>query len=352
MMRALVITLMLAATLPALPGCSSPSSTESPAATRSTAWSRPTATMGIPSMAEVEEDWTTRNQGWVFMGVQGEHAETPNFDIYTTLANERLRNYLPTFYETMLEEYMTRFGTLPPPSRQMTSYIFGDQRQWKNKTRMLLPEMSASFDGLGRGGFTLNGTAVLYDIDKYQWDRDTLALAAHEGWHQYAQATFEHQLPPWLDEALATNFEGFRFRRGELYFSPSLNRERRYRLREAIRNDQLIPLRDLIDRDPHEALAESKEALLTFYAQVWALGRFLTEAEDGRYRDKLENVLLLNAQGDLYRQLLRQARRNGQPVTQDEMTGHRLIETFFNENFDEFAEAYEEWVQQLARSRG
>jgi hypothetical protein len=342
-------TIML---LIAVQGCGPKTSSPEPPATRSATWTRPTSTMGVPSMAEVESDWTSTSEGWVFMGVQGRLAETPNFEIYTTLGNERLQNYLPTFYETVLGEYMTRFGELPPPPKPMTSYIFGDQRQWKNKTRMLLPEMSSSFESLGRGGFTLNGTAVLYDIDKYQWDRDTLALAAHEGWHQYAQVTFEHQLPPWLDEALATNFEGFRFRRGELYFSPSLNRERRYRLREAIRTDMLIPLPELIGRDPHQALAESKEALLTFYAQVWALGRFLTEAEDGRYRDALENVLLLNAQGDLYRQLLRQARRDGTPVGRDEMTGQRLIETFFNEDFEEFTTSYDAWVMELARSRG
>ena len=308
--------------------------------------------LGTRTVAEDEDGRSIATEPWLFNGVQGQRIETPNFEIYTTLENERLRSFLPRFYEASLDQYMTVFGELPPPPNPLTSFIFGDRRQWMNKTRMMLPEMSGSFETLGRGGYTYNAIAVLYDIDKYQWDRDTLALAAHEGWHQYAQVTFEHQLPPWLDEALATNFEGFRFRRGELYFSPSLNRERRYRLREAIRTDMLIPLHKLINRDPHEALAESKEALLTYYAQVWALGRFLTEAEDGRYRDALETVLLLNAQGDLYRQLLLEARRDGRPVDRDEMAGQRLIETFFNPDFEEFTASYNAWVQELARSRG
>ena len=334
-----------------LAGCSSAPVQESSSRSTGT-WTHPTASMGLPSMGESEDDWPSMTEDWIFMGVPGEHTRTPHFEIYTTLGNERLQEYLPTFYETVLEEYMTRFGDLPPPPKRMDSYIFGDQRQWKNKTRMVLPEMSGSFEGLGRGGFSIDGMAVLYDIDKYKWDRDTLALAAHEGWHQYAQVTFEHQLPPWLDEGIATIFEGFRFRRGELYFSPSLNRERRYRLREAIRTQKLIPLKELIDSDPHDALAEGKSKLLTYYAQAWALGRFLSEGEDGRYREALENVLLLNARGDLYRQLLLQSKRDGRPVDPDHMAGQRLIETFFNENFDEFTESYDAWVQELARSRG
>ena len=56
---------------------------------------------------------------------------------------------------------------------------------------MILPDKASSFEGLGRGGFTTNGIAVLYDIDGYGWHHDTLALGAHEGWHQYVQTTFK-----------------------------------------------------------------------------------------------------------------------------------------------------------------
>ncbi|MCH2147992.1 MAG: DUF1570 domain-containing protein [Phycisphaerales bacterium] len=307
--------------------------------------------LGTRTVAEDEDGRSIATEPWLFNGVQGQRIETPNFEIYTTLENERLRSFLPRFYEASLDQYMTVFGELPPPPNPLTSFIFGDRRQWMNKTRMMLPEMSGSFETLGRGGYTYNAIAVLYDIDKYQWDQDTLRLAAHEGWHQYAQTTFEHQLPPWLDEAIATIFEGFRFRRGELRFSPDLNRERRYRLREAVRTDTLIPLQDIIESDPHEALAEGKSSLLTYYAQVWALARYLNEGEDGKYQAALRHVLLLAAQGDLYRQLLRHAAGDGRPATRDTMAGRRLIEIFFNEDFDAFSAGYDAWIQQLVRTR-
>ena len=186
-----------------------------------------------PSSEPMNRSWSMSEEGtwssvqpWKFMGVKGQLIETPNWEIYTTIDNERFLEFLPNFYEAALEHYRTVFGELPPPPHPMATYLFGDRRQWKNKTRMMLPELASSFEGLGRGGFTADGVAVLYDIDNSMWDRDTLALSAHEGWHQYAQTTFQQQLPPWLDEGIATIFEGFRFRRGELYFSPSLNRER------------------------------------------------------------------------------------------------------------------------------
>ena len=59
----------------------------------------------------------------------------------------------------------------------------------------------------------------------------------------------------------------------------------------------------LLESDPHDVLAKSKSTLLTYYAQVWALARFLKDGEDGRYRPALENVLLLTAQGDLESQV-------------------------------------------------
>lgn len=298
----------------------------------------------------VEEDgsWSSR-QEWDFMGVEGNLLETPNWEIYTTVENERMLELLPRFYEAALDRYMTSFGELPPPPHSMATYLFGDRRQWKNKTRMMLPELASSFEGLGRGGFTINGVAVLYDIDDHMWDRDTLALAAHEGWHQYAQTTFQQQLPPWLDEGLATTMEGFRIRRGTLVFTADSNRERLYRLREATRNNSLIPLNELLEGDPHEFLAQGKSKLLTYYAQVWAMARFLSEGENERYLPSLQMVLILAVEGDLYRQLLRSDTSGRQSLTPGEVTGRMLVEAFFNDDFEAFTASYDAYVLELTK---
>tara|TARA_B100001059_G_scaffold234566_1_gene277496 strand:- start:1961 stop:2995 length:1035 start_codon:yes stop_codon:yes gene_type:complete len=295
-------------------------------------------------------NWSSTRE-WNFMGVDGKLIETPNWEIYTTIENQRFIDFLPEFYEAALERYRTAFGPLPPPPNAMATYLFGDRRQWKNKTRMMLPELASSFEGLGRGGFTANGIAVLYDIDNSMWNRDTLSLSSHEGWHQYAQTTFQQQLPPWLDEGIATMMEGFRIRQGTFDFNTASNRERSYRLRTARRGGTLIPLRTLLDGDPHVFLEQGKSDLLTYYAQVWALARYLSEADDGKYLPALQDVLMLAVEGDLFRQLLRSdaAKRREDPSSS--ATGIVFVEAFFNDDFEEFEAGYETWIEELTSRR-
>ena len=129
------------------------------------------------------------------------------------------------------------------------------------------------------------------------------------------------------------------------------NRERSYRLRVAWRSGAMIPLRELLDGDPHVFLEQGKSDLLTYYAQVWALARYIAEGEDGRYLPGLQKVLQLALDGNLFRQLLQSdaAARRSDPS--DSATGVVFIEAFFNENFDEFAAGFEAWAEQLASRR-
>ena len=39
----------------------------------------------------------------------------------------------------------------------METYIFGDRRQWRAKTREMLPDHADAFNNLGRGGFSTHG---------------------------------------------------------------------------------------------------------------------------------------------------------------------------------------------------
>ena len=284
----------------------------------------------------------------VFMGVKGQLIETPNWEIYTTIDNERFLEFLPNFYEAALEHYRTVFGELPPPPHPMATYLFGDRRQWKNKTRMMLPEKAESFEGLGRGGFTTQGIAVLYDIDGYGWFRDTLALGAHEGWHQYAQSTFKDQLPPWLDEGIATTMEGFSMRRRRLELRNDANRERWSRLRECIRQDRMLSLEELLSAHPELFLQQGKRSLLDYYAQVWAFTRYLEEGNDGQYRDLVGAVLLLAASGDLYRQLLRSDRLTDDArhrIEEEADTGMALLEVFIESDVVSLQQRYYDWCR-------
>ena len=104
----------------------------------------------------------------------------------------------------------------------------------------------------------------------------------------------------------------------------------------ARRAGTLIPLRELLDGDPHVYLEQGKSDLLTYYAQVWALARYIAEGEDGRYLAALQNVLMLAIEGDLFRQLLRSEPAARRPDPSDSATGIVFIEAFFNDDFEEF----------------
>ena len=287
---------------------------------------------------------------WSFLGIQGWQIRTRHWDLRTTMRSERLKELLPSFYEKALDRYQHAFGVeLPPPGQSLETYLFADRRQWKNKTRMILPDKASSFEGLGRGGFTTDGIAVLYDIDGYGWHRDTLALGAHEGWHQYVQTTFKDQLPAWLDEGIATTMEGFSWRRG-LTFRTDANRERWSRLRQCVYSDRLIPLENLLSAHPERFLDGQKQTLLDYYAQIWAFTRFLAEAEDGRYRDHVGNALLLAASGDLYRQLLRSnylSEENRRLVEQESDTGLAVLEVFIERDAKDLERRFRDWSRVL-----
>ena len=81
------------------------------------------------------------------------------------------------------------------------------------------------------------------------------AIAAHEGWHQYTQTTFQNPLPVWLEEGLACYMEGFGWNRegtGTPTFNAWKNPERFDALARAYRENRLQPLDSLFRYAPQD----------------------------------------------------------------------------------------------------
>ncbi|MHC5026772.1 MAG: hypothetical protein ACYTGR_08455 [Planctomycetota bacterium] len=314
------------------------------------------ATPGVLTTDDVPVPFDAANvdsvtEPWIYHGHNGSLISTQYFNIYTTLSSSSMLDRLPGFYEACLREYVTRFGSLPMPKRKLEAYVFRDKRQWQNKTREVLPDQAEQFMTLGRGGFTTRGMAILFYIGSH----DTFAIAAHEGWHQYTQTTFQHNLPTWLEEGIATYVEAVRRTRdGDIVLQPWNNQERRYALRRAVRRDALIPFEDLLKGAPQAFLGSSKSKLLTYYAQVWALTRFVAEAEDGKYREGLEAVLTDAAEGRLVGRLMssdvaRLGRRRG--VLAQARLGPAVVKEYFNADLDVIGAEYMQFVERIASSR-
>lgn len=338
--------------LAALAGCASSSTgSREPALGVSSSDSSISASTNSASATprELTADMIVR-QPWTFGENPGLLIQTPHYRIYTTINDERVLERLPVFCESALSHYTTALVDLPMPTVPLETYLFRTRSQWQLKTQQILPDQADLFANLGRGGFTTKGTSVLYYIDWYGRTRDTFAIAAHEGWHQYTQETFKHQLPIWLEEGIATYMEGYRSNEGKVTFNPKANRERNDALRGAIRSGYLIPISELLSKTPQGFLDSSKNSLLRYYAQVWALTLFLAEGEDGRYRAALGELLTDAAEGRfasrmMTSQALAGARKRGSMA--QVRLGPAVLHEYFNPNLEEFERQYVAYMNRL-----
>ncbi|MEM1166312.1 MAG: DUF1570 domain-containing protein [Planctomycetota bacterium] len=233
---------------------------------------------------------------WTFNGAEGRKILTDHFRLFTTATRPKLADRMPAFLEHGLAHYRTAIVDLPPPTTaKLDVYLMDNRPQWQRVTRRLMGDRADTIDRIQRGGFAARGVGVYYDIGQ----RDTLAIAAHEGWHQYTQRTFDESLPIWAEEGLATYMEGFRQRDGRAVFLPWSNLERYDQLRRAHTSGTLISLDELLAAAPEDYAGFDDERLLTYYAQVWALIHFLLEWQNGDYAGGLQQMLRDAAAGGL-----------------------------------------------------
>ncbi len=222
---------------------------------------------------------------WACLGFEGVQLRTTHWDICTTILIPRLHERLPQALEAALATMRSTLDSddlsLPDPRERMTTCLMSDRRQWSNLATVLHPEHAAAMQGLSRGGFTAKGVALLYDIDHRAHCRDTIALALHEGWHQFAQTALRKPLPPWLDEGLATVMEGYRLRIDGIEIDHAANRQRSRRAWWMLRRGRMRPLAEFVADDPHAAMARGRSALLDYYAQAWAVTRYLLSTDEG-----------------------------------------------------------------------
>ncbi len=289
---------------------------------------------------------------WRTAQFEGLVITTRHYRLYTTVTDPKILDRLGRFYELALVQYRSALTDLPEPNRRLETFLFRNREQWRMKTRQMLPEQARSFLGLGRGGLTTRGTSVLYDIGPRGTFRDTFAIAAHEGWHQYTQQTFRQHLPIWLEEGIATYMEGYRECDGTLRFQPWDNPERLRTLQDAARDDRLFPLPVLLGRTPQSFLDDGKDDLLIYYAQVWAMTHFLVQGAGGRYRSSVEEILHDAAEGELTRRFAAGSAEGGDISATRGRLGLAVVQEYFDPDSAAFERHYLEFVDRLVARGG
>jgi hypothetical protein len=177
---------------------------------------------------------------------------------------------------------------------------------------------------------------------------------AHEGWHQYVQATFKEPLPIWLDEGIATTMEGFRWASAgadQPVFIAEQNRERFDTLRTAAARKKLLSLADLLNTSPQQQLVKSDEGTLNYYAQVWALALYLRNGDGGAHRAQLTSLLQDAARGDLGRMVAGTFDARGASIALQSRRGSMVYQAYFDRDLTKANESYQQFIGQLVGRR-
>ncbi|MCP4249534.1 MAG: M1 family metallopeptidase [bacterium] len=283
------------------------------------------------------------DEPWSYSGTEGVHLTTDHFDIYTTVDDTELRDYLPGFLEAVYRQYA---DLLPPPPEarsRLKTYLFINQRQWDRFVRENFPERYDVYSRIQVGGFAVGGTCVAYNISPRTY---TLSVIAHEGLHQYFGSQFDQRIPAWLNEGLACYCEGFDFRRERAVFTPRRNTFRMNSLREALAGDALLPLSELLGTDAGQVIVQSRTRHTEPYcAQAWALIVFLRHGGNGAYADGFDRMLAEVAAGRLSRRA--RAARLTTNAPAKATFGENVFRAYITEDLADFEARFREFMISL-----
>lgn len=236
------------------------------------------------------------SEPWQFGNAAGKKLRTDHFEIYTTVADPEFNEKFAVTMEGALREYRALAPAVRHDAAPMRCYIFANRAQWAAFTEMNLGESAGVYLQVNRGGYTRG------DVFATHWAGDgSIQTAAHEGFHQFVARNFKDALPPFLEEGIATTFEGVSWSiRGVPSWDLSRNDALAQTLYDARQAGTLVPLRQLVQTHAGEVVSAGTMRPELFYAQCWAFARFLREGEGGRRREALGRFLTAAAGGTLY----------------------------------------------------
>lgn len=298
-------------------------------------------TPGSPAAHPAREDWD-------FRGVKGEILRTTHYRVYTTETDTVLKRRLIDALELALTQYRTAIVDLPAPTQRLDVYLMDDRRQWENVTRLLMDKDAEMLLRIPSGGYASRGIGVFYDIGLYP----TIAIASHEGWHQYTQRVFENGLPVWLEEGLASFMEGHRWDGPTPEFRPWANLERFDQLRKAHAAGRLLPVAELVSTDPKGLFAGQSTGALDYYAQVWALAHFLHSGADGRHAASLRQLLTDAAEGRLNGRLMARQDKRQAVESITKRLGPAVLLEYFDTDLDALGTEYSAFIDRVVAVGG
>ncbi len=234
-----------------------------------------------------------------YLDGEGLTIETAHYRIYTTTKDMLVLRQLSFFLESAFNAYQDVTAEARPEAL-LEVYFFQTRQQWEAFTRQWTGPQAPMYLKITAGAYYSRGACVAYHLSRGA----NLAVLAHEGWHQFSDACFAYRLPAWLDEGLATSFEGFGWEDGKVNFDVRLNAGRLMALQECRAEDKWYRLEDLLRLDAGRVVSHAAgqsqlegQTVASYYAQLYALVRFLREGAYGRRRAAFEKMLTEGREG-------------------------------------------------------
>jgi len=295
----------------------------------------------IPAVKKVEK--------WDNQYGNGLTIETQHYRVHTTLLEPLMLKQIPAFVEAAWKQYQSQLPVPVQSEDKSILYIFKDRQQWEEFTKQFTGQQWPVYQKIKKGAYYLNGACVAYNIGRSR----TFSVIGHEGWHQFCNKHFKYRLPSWLDEGIAQLFEQNDFEQGWFIFSPAKNYQRLGALKLSLQDNQMIPLRELISLNPGEVVMweESDKAVMAFYAQAYALVRFLREENYGKRLANYQQMLLgaLNGKWPLDETEGKTASDRNIPLTTtwNRYIAQKLFDIYIGEDIEKIEPEYQNFCRKI-----
>jgi len=267
---------------------------------------------------------------------------TQHYLISTTIMDRPdLLDRMGQLMEGAFAVYQSFVPGITSGTRPMECHLFATRNQWAQFTEAKTGMDANIYLKISRGAYTIRDWFVAY----YIGDIGTYSVAAHEGWHQFANRHFKGRLPPFLEEGMACMFEDVQWDGDLPRFNLSMNPARAQSLRKAVDEGQLFPLEQLVTLHAGEIVNMSDVKIEAFYGQDWAFARYLWEGENGRFRPALLKLLADTADGTV-QDPTGSLRRSYLPWNP---AGVRpMLEHYLGEDFAQIEKGYREFINKVA----
>ncbi len=272
---------------------------------------------------------------------------TAHYRIYTTMLDPLILGKLPGFIESAYHAYQQQLAEPVETRYPFRVYLFAERGQWEDFTKDFAGEGATTYFRIKKGAYFLNDVCVAYNIGITR----TFSALAHEGWHQFNSRHFALRLPSWLDEGIATQFESVVEHDGRFVFQPGQNLARLGALKMTLSSGRFLPLPELLSLNPGQVITDP-DSLMAFYAQSYALVRFLREDNYGIRMANYRNMLLdgLTGKWPIETQMRTIAANRNIPLTAgfNKLVSIKLFKAYIDEDIEQIGGEYKGFCRELA----